>query len=148
MRAAIVVALAIIFTRTVAAQAPARSVAFDIRADGIITEGAGTAHLGFGVARRLSRNVGMQVVLGAGATMSGDGYSLASGRADVLARFAPAPSSANGWAAYASAGAGAIVYRESKGDGVLVVLLGVQKRRGFLEAGLGGGLRLGAGVRF
>ena len=147
MRGAIVVAFAVILARTVAAQA-ARSTAFDIRADGIITEGEGTAHLGFGVARRVSRNVGMQVVLGAGATMSGDGYTLGSGRADVLARFAPAPGSANDWAAYANAGVGAIVYRKSKGSGVLVVLLGVQKRRGFVEAGLGGGFRVGGGVRF
>lgn len=148
MRAAIVVALVVIGTRPAAAQAPARSTALDVRIDGIITEGAATTHLGVGVARRMSRNVGMQVVIGAGATTSGDGDTLGSGRADVLARFAPAPANANAWAAYASAGAGAIVRRESKGSAVLVVLLGVQKRRGFVEGGLGGGVRVGAGVRF
>jgi hypothetical protein len=90
----------------------------------------------------------VQVVIAAGATMSGDGDTLGSGRADVLARFAPAPANASAWAAYASAGAGAVVRSESKGTAVLVVLLGVEKRRRFVEAGLGGGLRVGAGLRF
>lgn len=148
MRGAIVVAFSVIIARTVAAQAPARSIAFDGRLDGIITEGAATTHLGLGVARRLSRNVGVQIVVGAGATMSGDGDTLGSGRADVLARFAPEPGNSNAWTAYANAGAGVLMHRDATGRAVLVVLLGMQKRRGFVEAGLGGGFRVGAGVRF
>jgi hypothetical protein len=148
VRAAIVVALVVIGTRTAAAQAPARSTALDVRVDGIITEGAATTHLGVGVARRMSRNVGMQVVIGAGATTSGDGDTIGSGRADVLARFAPAPANANAWAAYASAGAGAFLRVESPGCAGLGVLLGVPSRRGVVAGGLGGGVRVGAGVRF
>jgi hypothetical protein len=148
VRGAIVLAFAVIVTRTVAAQAPARSNALDLRMDGIFTKRAAATHLGLGVARRISRNVGAQLVIGAGATRSDDDDTRGSGRADVLARFAPVPTTANVWAAYANAGVGALVQRESKGRAVLVVLVGVQKRGGFVEAGLGGGLRVGAGVRF
>lgn len=145
MRGAVVVALAVIVTRTVAAQA--RSIACDARVDGIFTHGAATTHLGLGVARPLSRNIGIQLVIAGGATRSDDD-SNASARADVLARFAPAPTNTNAWAAYANAGVGALVQREAKGRAVLVTLIGMQRRGGFVEAGLGGGLRVGAGLRF
>jgi hypothetical protein len=148
VRAAIVVALAVIATRTVVAQAPARATTLDVRIDGIVNPDAASTHFGLGIARPMTRNVGAQLVLGAGATLTDDDDRHGSGRADLLVRFAPAPSSGNAWAAYANAGVGALVQRESKGRAVLVVLIGLQKRRGFLEAGLGGGVRVGAGLRF
>ena len=149
MRSAIVVALAALIPHAVAAaQAPARSMMLDVRIDAIFSPRVSTTHLGLGVTRPMTRNVGAQLVLGAGATLTDDDDRRASGRADALVRFAPAPANANAWRAYAHAGIGALVERESRGRAVLVVLLGLQKRRGFLEAGLGGGVRVGAGLRF
>lgn len=146
MRGAIV-AIALLGASAAVAQTPARSSAFELRMDGILARRATMTHIGLGVARSMSRNVQLQLVVGAGATVRDDDDPRASGRADVLARFAPPPASTNGWGAYASAGAGVLVERDAEGRAVLVLLLGVRKGDGFFEAGLGGGLRLGIGVR-
>lgn len=115
--------------------------------DGILARRATATQVGVGVARPMSRNIDLQLVVGAGATVGEDEDPRASGRADILARFAPAPASSNAWSAYASAGASTLVERDAQGRAVLVVLLGVRKGDGFFEAGLGGGVRLGIGVR-
>jgi hypothetical protein len=142
-----IVAIALLLAPAVAAQARARSTDFELRMDGILERPATTTtHLGLGVTRPMSRNMGLQLVVGAGATVSDDDPR-GSARADVLARFAPAPASANAWGAYASAGIGALVARQAKGRGVLVLLVGVRKGDAFFEAGLGGGLRLGVGLK-
>ena len=115
--------------------------------DGILARRSTATHVGLGVIRPISRNLDAQLVVGAGATVREDDDPRASGRAEVLARFAPPPASPNAWGAYASAGAGALVERDARGRGVLVLLLGIRKGDGFFEAGLGGGVRLGIGVR-
>ena len=146
MRGAIV-AIALLLPAAVVAQTPARSSAFELRMDGILARRATMTHLGLGVTRPMSRNVQLQVVVGAGATVREGDDPRASGRADLHARFAPAPASASAWSAYASAGAGVLVERDIEGRALLVLLLGVRKGDGFFEAGLGGGVRLGIGVR-
>ena len=146
MRGAIV-AIALLFAPAVGAQARGRSSAFELRMDGVLARRATVTHIGLGVTRPMSRNIELQLVIGAGATVRDDDDPRASGRADVLARFAPAPASRNAWGAYASAGAGALVERDARGRAVLVLLLGIRKGDGFFEAGLGGGVRLGIGVR-
>ncbi len=115
--------------------------------DGILARHETVTHIGLGLTRPMSRNLDVQLVVAAGATVREDDDPRASGRADLLARFAPAPVSANAWSAYASAGAGALVERDVTGRAVLVVLLGIRKGDGFFEAGLGGGVRLGIGVK-
>ena len=146
MRGAIV-AIALLLPAAVVAQTPARSSAFELRMDGILARRATMTHIGLGVTRPMSRNVQLQLVVGAGATVREDNDPRASGRADLLARFAPPPAGASAWGAYASAGVGALVEREVEGRAVLVLLLGVRKGDVFFEAGLGGGVRLGIGVR-
>lgn len=71
----------------------------------------------------------------------------ASARADVLARFAP-PLAGNSWGAYASGGVSGLFERGARGRAVLVLLVGARGRRAFIEGGLGGGARVGGGVRF
>lgn len=115
--------------------------------DGIVARRSTQTHIGLGMTRPMSRNVDMQLVLGGGATVRGADDPRASGRMDLLARFAPAPASASAWGAYASGGASALVERETRGRAVLVLLLGIRKGDGFFEAGLGGGVRLGIGVK-
>jgi hypothetical protein len=72
----------------------------------------------------------------------------ASARADVVARFAPSPANRNAWGAYASGGVSGLFERGARGRAVLVLLAGARGRRAFIEGGLGGGARLGGGVRF
>ena len=147
MRAAAVVALALL-TRVGAAQAPTRSAAIEARIDGIVARDVATAHAGLGLIRPASRNFELQLILGGGVTVrDGRNDSRASARADILARFAPPPSSRDAWSAYAAGGVGALFERGLEGRGVLVLLVGARGRRAFVEAGLGGGVRIGAGLR-
>ena len=145
MRGAAVVALALL-ARVGAAQAPARAPAVELRVDGILASDATATHVGLGLARRASRNFEVQIVVAGGVTMR-DAYddTRASGRGDLLARFAPA--SGDGWSAYASGGVGGLFERGTTGRAVLVLLIGARGRRTFVEAGLGGGVRVGAGLR-
>jgi hypothetical protein len=90
----------------------------------------------------------LQVVVGGGVTTRDDqDDASASARGDVLARFAPPPANRNRWGAYAAGGVSALVERGERGRAVLVLVVGARGRRGFVEAGLGGGFRLGAGLR-
>lgn len=148
MRGAAVVALALL-ARVGAAQSPTRSSAIEARLDAIFANEVTTTHFALGVTRPTSRNLELQLVLGGGVTKRDDqDDARASGRADILARFAPPPASRDAWSAYASGGASGLFERGVKGRGVLVLLVGVRARRAFVEAGVGGGLRLGAGARF
>lgn len=150
MRGAVVVAFALFIARVSTAQAPsARSVAFEARLDGILANRVTTTHVGLGVARAATRSVELQVVVGGGiTTRGGQDDANASARADILARFAPLPADRNRWGAYAAGGVSALVERGTRGRAVLALLVGARGRRSFVEVGLGGGLRLGAGVRF
>lgn len=146
MRGAIV-AIALLLAPALAAQARARSSSFELRMDGILARRSTMTHIGLGATRPMSRNVELQLVVGGGATVRDDHDPRASARVDLLARFAPAPVSVNSWGAYASAGIGALVERDVEGRAVLVLLLGARKGDGFFEAGLGGGVRLGVGLK-
>jgi hypothetical protein len=150
VRGAVVVALALFIARVSTAQAPsARPVAFEARLDGILASRVTTTHVGLGVARAATRNVELQVVVGGGiTTRGGRDDASASARADILARFAPPPGDRNRWGGYAAGGVSALVERGTHGRAVLALLVGARGRRSFVEVGLGGGLRLGAGVRF
>lgn len=148
MRGAAVVALALV-ARLGAAQAPTRSASIEVRLDGIFAKDAATTHAALGLTRPASRNLELEMVLGGGVTTRDEqDDARASARADILARFAPPPSSRDAWSAYASGGVSGLFERGVKGRGVLVLLLGARGRRAFVEAGVGGGLRVGAGLRF
>ena len=148
MRGAAVVALALL-ARVGAAQVPPRSAAIEVRVDGIFGQDVATAHAGLGLIRPASRNFELELVLGGGMTTRDEqDESRASARADILARFAPPPASRDAWSAYAAGGVGGLFERGVKGRGAIILLVGARGRRTFVEAGLGGGLRLGAGGRF
>ena len=99
--------------------------------------------------RPASRNFELELVLGGGVTMRDEeDESRASARADILARFAPPPTSRDAWSAYAAGGVGGFFERGVKGRGAIILLIGARGRRTFVEAGLGGGVRIGAGLRF
>ena len=150
MRCAVFAVLALLIGRVSSAQAPtARSVAFEARLDGILASRVTTAHLGFAAARAASRNLELALVIAGGSTIRDERNDAnASARADVLARFAPPPANRNRWGAYAAGGVSTIVEQNARGRAVLVLVVGARGRRAFYELGLGGGLRVGGGVRF
>jgi hypothetical protein len=144
------VALTLLFASVAAAQTPtARPLTFETRVDGIFGRSITTTHVGLGVTRRASRSFDVQAIVAGGLTMRDDtDDATASARADVLARFAPRPIGPNQWSAYAAGGVSTLVERRARGRAVLALLVGARWRRTFVEAGLGGGLRVGAGIRF
>jgi hypothetical protein len=149
VKAALAVALALLAAPVAVAQGGPRTPAVELRFDGIFPRGAVTTQAGLGVARALTRNVGVQLVIAGGITRRDDvDDPRASARSDLLARFAPPPSRPGAWSAYASAGVSALFERERTGRAVLALLVGARGRRAFVEGGLGGGLRLGGGVLF
>jgi hypothetical protein len=149
VRAALAVAFVLFATHVAVAQERPRTPGIELRLDGIFPRGAVTTHGGLGLARVLTRNVGAQLVVAGGITKREDADDpRASARADLLARFAPPPSRPGAWSAYASAGVSALFERETSGRAVLVLLVGARGRRAFVDAGVGGGVRVGGGVVF
>ena len=150
MRGAAVIILTLLVARSSAAQAPGtRSAGLEVRLDGIVASRATAAHAGLGLTRRAARHLEVQLVGAGGVTVrDGSDDTNASGRADLLARFAPLPDDPTRWGAYAGGGISALMERGARGRAVLALVIGARNRRLFVEAGLGGGVRLGSGVRF
>ena len=102
---------------------------------------------GLGGGLRLGRGLRFGATLSAGALTSG----VAAGRGEALLAYHVSPPREGGVGVYAGAGIAGEVYG---GDarGLLVALLGLEARPWsgggwFLEAGIGGGVRLAAGYR-
>ena len=146
-----VVALILLTAR--AASSQSRS-ALEVRVDGIAASRVTTVHLGVGGTRLLSRNLELQFVIAGGTAFRDESSdNAAAGRADLLARFAPLPADRQQWSAYVAGGLSALVERGTSGRAVLALLVGIEggrarETRSFVELGVGGGVRLGAGVRF
>jgi hypothetical protein len=147
----IVIGLALLSARTAEAQ---KRGALEVRVDAIAARHVTHAHLGLGATRIVSRNLEVQLVVAGGTALRGaSNGDDASGRADLLARFAPLPADGQRWSAYVAGGLSTLVERGTHGRAVLALLVGMEggrarETRTFVELGLGGGLRAGAGVRF
>lgn len=110
-----------------------------------------TVQLAAGGAWALDPNMRLVLLGGAGSTFT-DGKGQFSARADLLARFVLDPDRLNRWALY---GAGGISMRYEAAPswrGALVALVGVEGPRWgkwtpFVEAGYGGGVQIGFGLR-
>lgn len=146
-----VIALTLVAARAGASQ---QRSALEVRVDGIAASHVTTVHLGVGGTRVVSRNLEVQLVLGGGtAFREHSDDNAAAGRADLLARFAPLPADRQRWSAYVAGGLSTLVERGTRGRAVLALLVGMEggrarETRSFVELGVGGGLRVGAGVRF
>ncbi len=147
----IVIVLTFLAARSAESQ---KRSALEVRVDGIAATHVTTVRLGVGGTRVLSRNLEVQLVIGGGtAFREGTDQNAAAGRADLLARFAPLPADRQRWSAYVAGGLSALVERGTSGRAVLALLVGMEggrarETRSFVELGVGGGLRVGAGVRF
>lgn len=126
-----------------AVQAEARADAFFARSTAV--------HIGAAFSIPASRSIRLALGGGIGAVMSDDADHT-SGRVEGLVRFVIDPYYQQRWAPYAVAGMSARYDRQEDWRGVVFLLAGVEgpRRAGFmpfLEAGLGGGTRVAAGLR-
>jgi hypothetical protein len=106
---------------------------------------------GIGVSLPAGRSVRLELVSAAGASTVG-GYIGFSTRLEGVARYLLDPDFDSRWGAYGGGGLGARYDRGAGWRGVLIALIGLEGPRWggvvpFVEAGYGGGSRVGAGVR-
>jgi hypothetical protein len=121
-----------------------------IRADALLADES-AAHLAAGLSFRLSRYVRLDLTAGGGVGERPAGDTRGEGRGDALVRFVLDPEFTQQWGAYGGAG---VSVRAAGGDTreLLLVALGVEGPRWggvvpFAELGLGGGVRVGFGLR-
>jgi hypothetical protein len=106
---------------------------------------------GIGVNLAAGRSLRLELVGAAGASAIGSSTGL-SARLDGVARFLLDPDFVSRWGAYGGGGLGARYDRGAGWRGVLIALIGLEWPRWgrvlpFVEAGYGGGARIGAGAR-
>jgi hypothetical protein len=122
----------------------------EARAD-FIGARAEAAHIGFGLTAPAGMYVRLGIVGAAGQAWA-NGESMAAGGVEGLVRFVVDPLREFRWAPYAAGGIGSIYDRSEKWRGVLVGVLGVEGPVlghvvPAIEAGFGGGARVGVAVR-
>jgi hypothetical protein len=94
----------------------------------------------------------LELVAGAGPAFGGGPGLSFSARGDAVVHFLPDPRHLMRWSPYAGGGIGARYDSSADWRAVAIVVVGVNAPRWkhaipFIEAGLGGGFRIGAGVR-
>jgi hypothetical protein len=100
----------------------------------------------------LSREIRLELAAGLGVSAGKGGSAGVSARTDVIMRFLIDPNHAMHWSPYLGGGVGARYDRGPDWRGVAILVAGASgPRHGnwapFVEAGLGGGVRLGIGLR-
>jgi hypothetical protein len=122
----------------------------ELRVDALVAR-ATALHLGLGGSLPAGRAVRVEIVAAGGGARR-DGDTRLSLRGDVVARFLLDPERLARWGLYAGAG-GSVRHDEGgRTRALAVVTIGVEGPGGrrlmpFVEVGLGGGARIGAGVR-
>ena len=121
-----------------------------LRADAILAREA-AGHLAAGLSLPVARYVRVDLTVGGGIGERPAGGTRGAGRADLLGRFVLDPEFTREWAMYGAAGVGVIAAGGTTRELLLVALGAEGPRWGgavpFAEVGLGGGIRLGVGVR-
>ena len=132
--------------------ARARPPQLELRADAILGR-ATTGHLGIGGNVALGNYLRAGLALAGGATRIPGGEVAASGRADLVARFLLDPFREHRWGPYAGAGVGVLWDERQRTREAVLIVLGVEGSaagsvRPALEAGFGGGTRVGVVLRW
>jgi hypothetical protein len=150
---AAIVAVAVAAASTPAARA--QGVELEARVDAIIAHrSALQAALGADIP--FSPELHLELAAGAGPSFGGGGAASSSARGDAIAHFLLDPRHLMRWSPYAGGGVGARYDRGGDRGGdwraVAILVVGVNAPKWkhaipFIEAGLGGGFRIGAGVR-
>jgi hypothetical protein len=134
-----------------AAHAQAARVEPEARIDGIMaTRGALQGALGADIA--ISSEMHLEIVAGIGPSFGNGTGSRVSARGDAVVHFLIDPQHLMRWSPYAGGGIGARYDRSPDWRGVAIIVAGVNAPRWkhaipFIEAGFGGGVRIGAGLR-
>ncbi len=119
-----------------------------LRSDRTLAQAGGELGVDAGRSLRLA-------LVGAAGVARRAGSDRASGRVEITTRFLLDPDARHRWGAYAVAGGGAL-YDGARWRGILSLSVGMEHRvasggggpRPFVELGLGGGVRLGGGLRW
>jgi hypothetical protein len=133
-----------------ATDASAQHAQAEVRADAFVAHrSAIQAALGADIA--FSPEMHLELAAGAGPSFGGGAGARFSARTDAVVYFLLDPRHFMRWSPYAGGGIGAR-YDASRWRGVAIVVIGVNAPKWkhaipFIEAGLGGGFRIGAGVR-
>jgi hypothetical protein len=137
----------------VSAAAGAQSVQPEARVDAIIARRS-TIQGALGAAIRVSPELRLELAVGAGPSFGGGPATSLGARGDAVVHFLLDPRHAMRWSPYAGGGIGARYDGSAAREwrAVAIVAIGVDGPRWkhvipFIEAGLGGGLRLGVGAR-
>ena len=137
-------------TAPVGAQEQGLGLQPHLRADAVLAREA-AGHLAAGVSVPVARYVRVDLTLGGGIGERPAGGTRAEGRGDLLGRFVLDPEFSREWAMYGAAGVSVIAAGGTTRELLLVALGAEGPRWGgavpFAEIGLGGGIRLGFGVR-
>jgi hypothetical protein len=131
--------------------ARAQRVAPEARADAIVARRS-ALQAAIGADIRLSPELHLELAAGAGPAFGGGAGTSFSARGDAVAHFLLDPQHLMRWTPYAGGGVGARYDGSAHWRAVALVVVGVNAPKWkhaipFLEAGLGGGFRIGAGVR-
>lgn len=123
----------------------------EVRIDGIIAH-RGALQAALGLDLPVSGAMRLELAVGAGPTFVQNSSSHVSARADAVVHFLLDPRHLMRWSPYAGGGIGARYDGAQPWRAVAILVVGVNAPKWkhavpFLEAGLGGGFRVGAGLR-
>lgn len=151
MRGARLAIAALVVSGVAASAACAQKVEPETRIDAIIAHrSAVQAALGADIP--FSPDLHLELAVGGGPALGGGGRAKFGGRVDAVVHFLLDPAHAMRWSTYAGGGVGGRYDTSARWRAVTIVVVGVNAPRRkhmipFLEAGFGGGVRIGAGVR-
>jgi hypothetical protein len=145
----LLVAIALLVAGSLSAQSEP-GVQWEGRAD-VFLASSTTVQGGAAAAWFLDRNVRLVALGGAGSTLT-SGVGQFSGRLELLGRFVLDPERTQKWALYGTGGIGVRYEAAPDWRGVLVALVGLEGPKWgswtpFIEAGYGGGVQIGFGLR-
>lgn len=123
----------------------------EARLDAIVAHRS-AVQAGLGADIRISPGMHLELAAGIGPSLSNGAGSSISARGDAVVHFLLDPRPTTRWSAYAGGGIGARYDRGPDWRAVAIVVAGVNAPKWkhaipFIEAGFGGGVRLGAGLR-
>ncbi|MEO8880354.1 MAG: hypothetical protein ABI446_08125 [Gemmatimonadaceae bacterium] len=141
------------FASSARAQSQSRHVEPEVRVDAILSH-LSALQAALGVDIPISPAMHLELVLGAGPSLvghEGGGVPL-SARGDAVVHFLIDPQHRLRWSPYAGGGIGTRYDGSHRWRAVAIILVGVNAPKWkhavpFIEAGLGGGIRIGAGLR-
>jgi hypothetical protein len=133
------------------AQRQTQRIEPEVRVDGIIAH-RGALQGALGADIPISPAMHLELAAGIGPSFADGAGSNISARADAIVHFLIDPQHLMKWSPYAGGGIGARYDRGPNWRGVAILVVGVNAPKWkhaipFIETGLGGGFRIGAGLR-